>query len=190
MPSSEESRRQQQTIAGTTRVHALLSSRRSEPGSNGYHTDYEVEIQGSLKPDNGHLLILNKTTRIKLQWLQFIVLLILGSHARANAGLTTPIDIRGGDYLQPSRISEIIAQLKDGALLCAGGKLPLCANATDATAIHDAKWDLRKRIKKKQMIPWLIDDGEGAGYRLSCPPGHIKIKLVDPTGNQLFDWVR
>jgi hypothetical protein len=154
-----------------------------------YHTRYFIEIYGSLKPDGSHLLIIDRKTRIKIDWLQFILLLILASHARSKAGLDCPMDLRGGDYLQPSRIEEIIQQLKAGSLLCAGGQLPECQNAYDADLLRNAKYDLRLRIARKCKNPNLLDRGDGAGYRISTPPTRIKITLLMVGFDDLvFDW--
>ena len=158
------------------------------PGHNGYHTDYFIEIQGSLKPNGGHLLIINNQVRIKIQWLQFILLVILASRARAKARLPTPIDIRGGDYLQPSRIAEIIGSLKDGRLHCGRQEALRSGIDTGEKAIYDAKWDLRLKIKLKHKEPSLIDAIEGAGYRISTPPARIKITLVDPADDEVYEW--
>ena len=158
------------------------------PGHNGYHTDYFIEIQGSLKPNGGHLLIINNQVRIKVQWLQFILLVILASRARAKARLPTPIDIRGGDYLQPSRIAEIIESLKSGAVRCGRQEALRSGIDTGEKAIYDAKWDLRLKIKFKHKQPSLIDAIEGAGYRISTPAARIKITLVDPVDDEVYDW--
>jgi hypothetical protein len=148
-----------------------------------------LEIYGSLKPDGSHLLIIDRKTRIKIDWLQFILLLILASHARSKAGLDSPIDLRGGDFLQPARIEEIIKQLKDGALQCAGRQLPECQNAYGADLLRNAKWELRLRVQRKQKNPDLLDRGDGAGYRISTPPGRIKITLVIEGADDLvFGW--
>jgi hypothetical protein len=148
-----------------------------------------LEIYGSLKPDGSHLLIIDRRTRIKIDWLQFILLLILASHARSKAGLDSPIDLRGGDFLQPARIEEIIKQLKDGTLQCAGRQLPECQNAYGADLLRNAKWELRRRVQRKHKNPDLLDRGDGAGYRISTPPGRIKITLlIEGADDLVFGW--
>ena len=161
---------------------------RRSPNGGDYHTKYLIEIYGSLKPDGSHLLILDGK-RIKIDWLQFFLLLILASHARSKAGLDSPMDLRGGDYLQPSRIEEIIQQLKNGSLLCGGRPLPECQNAYSADLLRNAKWELRQRVQRKHKNPNLLDRGDGAGYRISTPPGRIKIiLLVEGADDLVFDW--
>ena len=167
---------------------AQSTNPRRGPNGGGYHTKYLIEIYGSLKPDGGHLLIVDGR-RIKIDWLQFILLLILASHARSKAGLDSPIDLRGGDYLQPARIEEIISQLKSGSLLCAGRQLPECQNAYCADLLRNAKYDLRLRVQRKHKNPNLLDRGDGAGYRISTPPTRIKITLlIEGDHDLVFDW--
>jgi hypothetical protein len=159
------------------------------PNGGDYHSKYLLEVYGSLNPDGGHLLIIDRKTRVKIDWLQFILLLILASHARSKAGLSSPIDLRGGDYLQPSRVEDIIKQLKAGALLCNGHRLPPCQNAYSADLIRNAKWDLRLRVQRKNKNPNFLDRGDGAGYRISAPPGRIKITLLlNDADDAVFDW--
>lgn len=161
--------------------------RRSSNGG-GYHTKYLIEIYGSLKADGSQLLFIDGK-RIKIDWLQFMLLLILASHARSKAGLDSPIDLWGGDYLQPSRIEEIITQLKSGTLLCAGRQLPECQNAYGADLLRNAKYELRRRVRTKHKNPNLLDRGDGAGYRISTPPVRIKITLLIEGARDLeFDW--
>jgi hypothetical protein len=161
---------------------------RHSSNGGGYHTKYLIEIYGSLKPDGSHLLIIDGK-RIKIDWLQFMLLLILASHARSKAGLDSPIDLWGGDYLQPSRIEEIITQLKSGSLLCAGRQLPECQNAYGADLLRNAKYELRRRVRSKHKNPNLLDRGDGAGYRISTPPARIKITLlIEGARDLVFDW--
>jgi len=162
---------------------------RPAPNGGDYHSKYLLEIYGGLKPDGSHLLIIDRKTRIKIDWLQFMVLLILASHARSKAGLDSPMDLRGGDYLQPSRIEEIIKQLKEGSLLCGERRVPECQNAYGADLVRNAKWDLRLRVQRKHKNPNFLDRGDGAGYRISAPPGRIKITLlIDGAHDLIFDW--
>lgn len=169
-------------------AQSILPRRSSNGG--GYHTKYLIEIYGSLKADGSHLLIIDHKTRIKIDWLQFILLLILASHARSKAGLDSPIDLRGGDYLQPSRVEEIITQLKSGSLLCAGRQLPECQNAYAAELLRNAKWELRRRVKARLKNPNLLDRGDGAGYRISTSPAWIKITLlIEGEHDLVFDWL-
>ena len=168
---------------------AQSTAPRRGPNGGGYHTKYHIEIYGSLKADGSHLLIIDHKTRIKIDWLQFILLLILASHVRSKAGLDSPIDLKGGDYLQPSRIEEIITQLKAGNLQCAGRQLPECQNAYCAGLLRNAKYDLRLRVQRKHKNPNLLDRGDGAGYRISTPPARIKITLLSEGEHDLvFDW--
>lgn len=162
---------------------------RRAPNGGDYHSRYFLEIYGGMKPDGSHLLIIDRKTRIKIDWLQFILLLILASHSRSKAGLDSPINIRGGDYLQPSRVEDIIKQLKAGTLLCAGRRLPECQNAYDAALIRNAKWDLRLRVQRKSKNSNFLDRGDGAGYRISAPASRIKITLqIEGEHDLVFDW--
>ena len=161
---------------------------RRGPNGGDYHTKYHIAIYGSLKADGSHLLIIDGK-RIKIDWLQFILLLILASHARSKAGLDSPIDLRGGDYLQPSRIEEIITQLKSGSLQCAGRQLPECQNAYGADLLRNAKWELRRRVQTNHKNPNLLDRGDGAGYRISTTPARIKITLlIEGEHDLVYDW--
>jgi hypothetical protein len=168
---------------------SLGGAYRRPPGSNGYHSDALIEIQGSLHPDNGHLLILNKQTPIPLQWLQFVMLILLASLARGKAGYAAPIPVCGGDYLQPTRIASLIEDLYQGRLGCAGLRWPACGNSREPKDVHDAKWALRERLANYGQNPDLLDAVRGVGYRLSVPPGRIKITITDPAGVKVFDWV-
>jgi hypothetical protein len=162
---------------------------RRAPAGGAYHTNYLIEVYGSLKPDGSQLLIIEGRTPIKIDWLQFLLLLILASHARSKAGLDSPMDLRGGDFLPPARIELIITQLMEGTLSCAGRRFPKCLNAYDADLIRNAKYDLRLRLRRHRKRPDLLDRGGGTGYRISTPPGRIKITLlIDGADDVVFDW--
>jgi hypothetical protein len=133
-------------------------------------------------------LRINNAICIKLQWLQFVTLLVLASVARRNVGLPAPIDITDRDYLQPADIEGILARLKAGELSCAGLPWPACANSTSAQDISDAKYKLLQRLIAHRQNPGLIDPVPHAGFRLSVRPGRIRIRLVDGKGVHLWDW--
>src|SRR5262245_13165351 len=158
------------------------------PRNNGYHTNYRIEIQGAMIPNGGHLLIIDHKCRIRIDFIQFILLVILASHARMSVGLPAPIEIKGGEYVQPSRIHEIIDDLKAGRLQCGGYTLNGYLQTLDTPLIHNAKWELRRRLKVHNKKIDLLDGIEGAGYLLSLFPGRIKIRLVHPSGDRVWDW--
>jgi hypothetical protein len=156
---------------------------------NGYHSDDLIEIQGSLNPNNGHLLIINKQTVIPLQRLQFVMLLLLASLARGRMGYSVPIPVCGGDFLQPTSMTSLVKSLQDGSVSCAGLPWPMCQNSHEPEDFHDAKWLLRGRLTRNDQNADLLDAIPSAGYRLSVPPGRIKITIVHPDGDKIYDWV-
>ena len=158
------------------------------PSNNGYRTDYYIHIQGSLKPDGGHLLIINNTVHIKIDWLKFMILVVLASLARSKSKLSTPLDFIAGDYLQADKISALIEELKLAKITCAGQTLVGCTNASDPGFVHRAKWDLRSQIERQRLNKDLVHAIEGAGYRISTPPGRIKITLLSPDGEVVYHW--
>jgi hypothetical protein len=158
------------------------------PHNNGYHTNYHIEIQGAMIPNGGHLLIIDNKVPIRIEFIQFVLLVILGSHARVRAGLSAPIEIKGGKYVQPSRIVEIIDDLKAGRVKCGGYTLNGYLQSLGTELIHDAKWEVRRRLRGHRKRQDLLCGIDGAGYLLSLPPGRIKIRLVRPAGDLVWDW--
>jgi hypothetical protein len=110
----------------------------------------------------------------------FAFLYILACHALTRAGLPTPREIRGPEYLPTQSILAEFDQLKREVVGLAG----LWDNAI-FTHVHRLAYRLRGKIEQAfrrvfaQPPGWgLIESGPRGGYRLSIPSGQIQLKPV------------
>jgi hypothetical protein len=158
------------------------------PGQSGYPSDYYIEIQGSITSTASQLLIINNQTYVRIQPAQFVLMLILASHARAKAGLSAPLRVGGGCYVPTEKIISLVDDLKSGTVTCGSqGKLPASIVVTKK-GIYDAKWDLKVKIRLARRQPDFLEGLVGVGYRIFLPPGRIKIALVGEHDDEVFDW--
>jgi hypothetical protein len=163
---------------------ALKSHLKGKPASPDprYRTQYHVHFIGGFRP-GGHLLIIDHVIPVKLELAQWLLCLMLACHARTGAGLPTPIEIHGGIFLPPARISGLIRDLQKRER-----GLQDHPKDVSPSAMHLAKWDIRARLQRQGLDPDLLLGIRLAGYILSAPPNHISITLIeDNETNLIFD---
>jgi len=147
-----------------------------------YRTQYHVHLIGGFRP-GGHLLIIDHVIPIKLELGQWLLCLMLACHARTGAGLSTPIEIQGGIFLPPARISTLIRDLQKRE-----PGLKDHPKDVSPAAMHLAKWDIRERLEPHGLDPDLLLGIRLVGYILSTPPHRISITLIEENEtNLIFD---
>jgi hypothetical protein len=163
--------------------------------------NYRFHLRGTFAKDGEHAAIITngvKVWRIELQLLQFLTLLVLASFARREAGLDAPLDVRGGEFLQPRRIALEIARLKTRErdlqdqiegfdLLLGPGSPPLEVQAKnlDRQPVYQAWYGIGERFAE-QRLEHLLEGRRHSGYRILVPPQWIKITLFDEDGSQTW----
>jgi hypothetical protein len=190
-----------QLIARLTelREQALKEQPPSSPSDSCQN--YRFHIRGTFARDGEHAVIITngqQVWHIELRIIQFLTLLVLGSLARREAGLDAPIDVRGGEFLQPRRIALELARLKarepdlQGQL--EGLDLPpnaedldqdKLAAQLDRQPVYQAWHGLQTRFEENR-VDHLLNGTRRSGYQIVVPPPRIKITLFDEDGSQTW----
>ena len=150
---------------------------------DGDSNEYRLHVRGTYSKDGERVAIVSSGTRVwpvTLKLVQFLTLLILASFARRNVNLDAPIDVRGGKFLQPRRVGEVIDHLK-------ATQKDLIGQAENLTRqdLYVAWYSMGERFDS-QGLAHLLQARRGSGYRIHLLAHLIKITLFDEKGSRTW----